>query len=192
VRRWVGPVLTCIAGAGLVGVAASLAVGASPGPLPPELRSVPGLSCHARRAAGDWLPDPVCTPGAVNPRVTQANIGTTICKPRWATLERARYFPLSRSEPTKRRLVRTYGEYAGPSLRGYELDHEVPLSSGGSPDDERNLWPESPATPNAKDKVEAAANRAICSGRMTLAHVQAGFEKDWRELAGELGADSGG
>ena len=37
-------------------------------------------SCHARPVANGTLPDPVCTPGATDPHVTQATLGTTICR----------------------------------------------------------------------------------------------------------------
>jgi hypothetical protein len=36
-------------------------------------------SCHARGSGLYSLPDPHCTPGAIDPAVTQADIGRTIC-----------------------------------------------------------------------------------------------------------------
>ena len=39
----------------------------------------PAGSCHVRARGLLVLPDPACTPGAVNPQVTQATIGETIC-----------------------------------------------------------------------------------------------------------------
>src|ERR1700733_5549970 len=33
----------------------------------------------------DIYPDPARTPGATNPEITQENIRTTICNPRWST-----------------------------------------------------------------------------------------------------------
>ncbi|MHB8594030.1 MAG: hypothetical protein ACYDB3_06795, partial [Acidimicrobiales bacterium] len=43
---------------------------------------VPGPgACHSRRSAdGRWLPDPTCTPGAVDSTVTPADLGSTICR----------------------------------------------------------------------------------------------------------------
>ncbi|MGW4529241.1 hypothetical protein [Amycolatopsis sp. NPDC004378] len=36
------------------------------------------------------LPDPACTPGALNPDVTQASIGSTICVSGWTATIRPR------------------------------------------------------------------------------------------------------
>src|SRR5579884_2059421 len=40
----------------------------------------PPGSCHAQGSGLFSLPDPRCTPGAISPAVTQATIGTTICR----------------------------------------------------------------------------------------------------------------
>ncbi|MCW2898087.1 MAG: hypothetical protein JWO67_352, partial [Streptosporangiaceae bacterium] len=37
--------------------------------------------CHVRQAAAGPLPDPACTPGAIDPAVNQSNIKSTICSP---------------------------------------------------------------------------------------------------------------
>jgi len=37
-------------------------------------------SCHARQAANGVLPDPTCTPGAVDPHVTDATLDSTVCR----------------------------------------------------------------------------------------------------------------
>ena len=37
--------------------------------------------CHARQAANGVLPDPACTPGAVDPHVTDATLESTVCRP---------------------------------------------------------------------------------------------------------------
>lgn len=148
---------------------------------------VPALACQARQVDGDWLPDPVCTPGQTNTDVNQANIAATICKSGWATVQREKWFPYSVSEPVKRHMVAVYGRYAGPALGGYELDHLVPISLGGSLSDARNLWVEAPATWNRKDSVESAANTAVCKGRMPLETAQALMASDWRRLGDLLG-----
>ena len=52
----------------------------SPGVVTDDAHLTPG-QCHIRQAAGgDPLPDPACTPGAIDPAVTQANIATTISR----------------------------------------------------------------------------------------------------------------
>ena len=37
-------------------------------------------SCHYRYLKGEPLEDPKCTPGAISPAVTQANLASTICR----------------------------------------------------------------------------------------------------------------
>src|SRR5690242_11525375 len=40
-------------------------------------------TCHyvvVSASAGDYLPDPHCTPGATNPRVNQGDLASTVCK----------------------------------------------------------------------------------------------------------------
>jgi hypothetical protein len=57
-------------------------VPAGPGPTNyTEQTQPPPGTCHYRTAAnGQTLPDPTCTPGATNPKVTQDSLATTICR----------------------------------------------------------------------------------------------------------------
>jgi hypothetical protein len=78
----------------------------------------PARSCHARGRGSFSLPDPRCTPGALNPAVTQENIGASICREGYtATVRPAE----SVTEPEKRASLAAYGD-PGP-LRDYEYDH---------------------------------------------------------------------
>ena len=54
-----------------------------PGPTHYTVQPQPPLgACHYQEAEnGEILPDPTCTPGALNPKVTQDTLATTICKP---------------------------------------------------------------------------------------------------------------
>lgn len=130
-------------------------------------------SCHARTEQGQTLPDPQCTPGALNPAVTQATIGSTICKRGWTATIRP---PVSYTDRIKRESIVAYGLPA--NTRG-ELDHLASLELGGSPTAVANLWIEPGPIPNAKDQVEGALNHAVCSGRVTLAAAQRAIETDW-------------
>jgi hypothetical protein len=144
--------------------------------------AVPGAladSCHLRAEAGQSLPDPVCTPGASNPTVTQASIGSTICKRGWTTTIRP---PVSYTDRLKWQQEVAYGE-TGALIE----DHLVPLEAGGSPTSPSNLWPEPSASSHVKDRVEDATQRAICSGRMTLAAAQQQIATDWVKLGRSLG-----
>ncbi len=153
-----------------------------PQPLLPSTTARPPGDCHASGSGFDVLPDPACTPGAINPQVTQANIASTICSRGWTATVRP---PVSVTEPLKRASMVAYGE-RGP-IGAYQEDHLVALGAGGSPSDPRNLWAEPGATPNPKDAVEVAANRAICSRLLTLTQVQAAMATDWIALGRQLG-----
>jgi hypothetical protein len=162
-------VATAAAAAGLPYSSASNAVVQ---PQPP-----PG-SCHAIGTGLYSRPDPRCTPGALNPQVTQATIGRTICRAGWTATVRP---PESVTEREKSASMAAYGD--GGSLGGYEYDHFVPLELGGATNDARNLWPEPGATPNPKDSVEFSLRERVCEGRMLLAQAQQAIIKNWVALA---------
>ena len=119
------------------------------------------------------LPDPRCTPGSIDPDVTQADIRSTICKKGWTATVRP---PEAQTERFKYDVA--YPHYGTPAGERTELDHLVPLELGGS-NDATNLWPEYPPSPNPKDKVEDALNHAVCDGRVSLARAQAAIASDW-------------
>jgi hypothetical protein len=161
-----------------------------PGPVSPytvQPQPAPG-SCHYRYTAGYPLPDPACTPGAVNPKVTTATLRTTICRSGYSSSIRP---PLSVTSREKAANARSYG-YTG-SMQTGEYDHLISLELGGDPNDPRNLWVEpndnraARTTSNSKDSVESAAHSAICTGRMPLAEVQAAVATDWVALGRRLG-----
>lgn len=120
------------------------------------------------------LPDPRCTPGAVSPAVTQANIRSTICSRGYTETVRP---PESVTEPEKEASVAAYGD-AGP-LHAYEYDHLVPLELGGAGNDVRNLWPEPGASPNPKDELENRLRSIVCDGGLRLSTAQREIADDW-------------
>ena len=132
------------------------------------------------RDAGQ-LPDPRCTPGSIDPAVTQANIHRTICVSGYTSRVRP-----SESQTERFKYDIAYPAYGTPRTDRTELDHLVSLELGGS-NDAANLWPESPATPNPKDKVENALHRAVCEGRVTLAAAQRAIARDWLTAETALG-----
>ncbi len=140
----------------------------------------PPGSCRALGSGLYSRPDPQCTPGALNPAVTQATIQRTICVTGWTSTVRP---PESVSEPEKRASMAAYGD-TGP-LSAYEYDHFVPLELGGAVNDPRNLWPEPGASPNPKDTVESDLRSEVCAGKMTLADAQRAIVSDWTKLAGQ-------
>jgi len=120
--------------------------------------------CHARQEGNGVLPDPACTPGAVDPHVTDATLESTVCR-RGGYTSTVRP-PTSVTNSEKRLAQAAYGQSDGPSA--YELDHLVPPELGGTPNSAANLWPEPGSSPNAKDRRSWGADKAhctICSAR---------------------------
>ena len=131
-------------------------------------------SCHARGSGLYSLPDPRCTPGAIDPAVTQANLSRTICRAGYSESVRP---PESITEPEKRASLVAYGDRR--PLGNYEYDHLVSLELGGAPNDARNLWPEPGASPNPKDALEDRLHARVCDHEMTLAAAQRAIAHDW-------------
>jgi hypothetical protein len=137
-------------------------------------------SCHYTYLGSDPLPDPHCTPGAVDPQVTQADIGTTICSSGFTSTIRP---PESVTGPEKAASAVAYG-YTG-SLHVAEYDHLIPLELGGDPNNSANLWVEPPDNPNAtsftntKDRLENRLNSLVCSGQLPLAAAQQAIASNW-------------
>lgn len=143
-------------------------------------RQPPASSCHARGKGLYSRPDAGCTPGALNPAVTQATLNTTICRGGWTSTVR----PAERiTRPEKLASMSSYGD--GSLTSAFEYDHVVPLELGGAVNDPRNLWPEpgysvrSGFYLNPKDRLERVLNRLVCSGGMSLAQAQRKIATDW-------------
>lgn len=134
------------------------------------------------------LPDPKCTPGAINPDVRQDTIDQTICVPGWTSTIRP---PVSYTNKLKIRQIKEYG-YSDTNPHDYEEDHFLPLEAGGNSTDPRNLWPEprydDPGkTSFDKDKIENRVKEAICSGQVTLADAQHAMLSNWTTAEQVLG-----
>lgn len=116
-------------------------------------------------------------PGAINPAVTQANIHQTVCVSGWTKTIRP---PASYTNRLKFKQMAALGIAGKPS--DYEEDHLVSLEIGGNPTSPDNLWPEpwvGKYGAHAKDRLENALKRDVCSGKMTLAEAQHEIATDW-------------
>ncbi|WP_020122303.1 hypothetical protein [Streptomyces canus] len=140
-------------------------------------------SCHYRVEHGEPLEDRKCTPGAISPAVTQANLKSTICRKSGYTsgIRPSAYV----TGKEKKLNAASYG-YTG-RMDDAEYDHLISLQLGGDPNDPRNLWVE-PADPgrkkgagvnNKKDPVETKLHTAVCKGQITLAAAQQAIVTDW-------------
>jgi hypothetical protein len=141
---------------------------------------------------GEPLPDPHCTPGAVDAAVTDANRRSTVCRKGGYTGSVRP--PVALTDAAKRRLLAAYG-IAANRIGDYELDHLVALNDGGA-SDVRNLWPEpntfrqfheTPDIHNDKDAVEDYTYAAICRGTVTVTQVQRVMAADWTTAVAKLG-----
>ncbi|MCC3769517.1 hypothetical protein [Streptomyces sp. UNOC14_S4] len=134
------------------------------------------------------LPDSSCQPGAYNPDVTQATIGSTICVPGWTKTVRP---PASYTNRLKVQQIGEYG-YTDTDTADYEEDHLVPLELGGAPKDAKNLWPE-PRYGNEqagdKDHVENRLKTAVCGGEVTLDAARSAIATDWTTALAGLGLE---
>jgi hypothetical protein len=147
-----------------------------------------GLAVCLTAEAGD-LPNPLRTPGALDPAVTQDNISQTICVPGYTRTVRP---PASYTNRIKREQLDTYYKGQG-EMSSVELDHLIPLNAGGHPTSPENLWPQaygSEYDASYKDRCEVATGRAICQGGVSLVEAQKGFSVNWIEWCKRLLGDS--
>jgi hypothetical protein len=107
------------------------------------------------------------TPGALNPDVTQATVGATICVHGWTRTIRP---PSSYTSALKVEQMAAYGLGGIPS--GYQEDHLISLELGGHPTDPRNLWPQPYPRAAEVDQIENELNDKVCSGKLSLAAAQ--------------------
>ena len=139
-------------------------------------------SCHAKGP----LSDPLCTPGAANPDVTQANIQQTICVQGYTKTIRP---PVTYTDQVKQERMVAYGD--SDSRKNYELDHLIPLEVGGDPSSSENLWPE-PEMPSPgfheKDAVENYLHEQVCSGHIQLKDAQQQISTNWVSVFNALPA----
>lgn len=106
-------------------------------------------------------------PGVLNPDVTQATIGSTICVHGWTTTVRP---PVSYTNALKLEQMKAYGEAGPPSA--YQEDHLISLELGGDPTDPKNLWPEPYPRASDVDTIENQLNAEVCSGGISLVEGQ--------------------
>ena len=74
-----------------------------------------------------------------------------------------------------------------------ELDHLIPLTAGGHPTAQENLWPQiygGKYDASYKDRCEAATGTAICQGSVGLVEAQKGFAVNWIEWCKQLLGDT--
>jgi hypothetical protein len=126
--------------------------------------------CHIRQTVAGPLPDPACTPGAIDPAVNQSNIRTTICTPGYTATVRP---SASDTDKWKKVAQQAYG-----TTSNGEYDHLISLELGGA-NATSNLRVEPGKIPNAKDAVENRLHKEVCTGQITLAEAQREIATNW-------------
>src|SRR5947209_3021171 len=71
----------------------------------------PAGACHAKASGPYSRPDARCTPGVLNPAVTQETIGQTICRSGWTSTVRP---STSVTEPEKLASMAAYSDARSP------------------------------------------------------------------------------
>jgi hypothetical protein len=112
----------------------------------------------------------------LNPSVTQGSIAETICLPGWTRTVRP---PVSYTNAIKRERLLAMG-LPLELMADFQLDHTVPLSLGGAPDDPRNLELMDRDEAEEKDRIERCLPHAVCDGRVPLEVAQQAIWRDWR------------
>jgi hypothetical protein len=152
----------------------------------------PSKKCKTRKKNGFLLPDPACTPGAINDTLTlpvmkQPNFKTDCVRDQATSSEKKHdtYAWYKITKPTSN---------TGKN-QVCELDHLISLELGGA-DTLDNIWPQcgpSKAILNArffkrKDAVENFLAGEVRNGKITLAEAQKRIADDWTQFLDEAEA----
>lgn len=114
----------------------------------------------------------------VNPDVTPETIHSTICVSGYSSSIRP---PQAYTDRVKRHLMREAG-IPFEFIHDYVLDHVIPISSGGSPTDLRNLRLQPRDASLAKDRAENRSHSLVCDGRLGLREAQQTMYSNWQAL----------
>jgi hypothetical protein len=172
--------------------AAACPAGVDPKSSTPLAAATSSSGCAPKTSHGFSLPDPACTPGAINPTVDLAILQggqfKTSCERNVAT--------------SAAKKASTYAAYTikkpanntGLTQR-CELDHLVSLELGGA-DTLDNIWPQCgpPGVKLAKryfkikDGVENYLAAKVRAGRISLKDAQHGIAADWTQYIDEANA----
>ena len=137
-------------------------------------------TCHYGSSGPYPLPDPRCTPGAVNPLVTQATISSTICVSGYTSGIRP---PESVTGREKAGSAAAYG-YTGSFHTG-EYDHLIAVGAGRRPQRpgqpvggaERPAWRDQHLQHEGRAGEQAAQPRV--SGQLTLDAARQAIATNW-------------
>ena len=163
-----------------------------------QVQIPPVQKCNPDLKKDDFpIPDPACTPGAINPTLTLAVLKDSRFKTE-IVRDGATKESRSGSEEHSKELFKTdtYGWYDVAKPAGNEgenqtceLDHLISLELGGA-DTLDNIWPQCGPRGQAdldkrffkeKDLVEDYLAALVRNGKMDLAEAQKGIASDWTQ-----------
>jgi hypothetical protein len=154
-------------------------------PIHPAASPLPKV-CHPKEHNGFQLPDPDCTPGAINPTLPEAVLKDgafrTSCVRNDATTEKEK-------ESTYKSYKIKKPAHNIHDTQVCELDHLVPLYLGGA-DTLDNIWPQCGPSGaqlderffKQKDNVEMMLGLKVRHGEMSLAEAQRKIAEDWTQF----------
>jgi len=172
--------------------AATCPAGVDPKSSTPLAAVTSSSNCKAKTSHGYALPDPACTPGAINPTVDLSvlkgkefktscdrNVATSAAK------KAATYAAYTITKPAKNTGL----------AQKCELDHLISLELGGA-DTLDNIWPQcGPAGVKLakryfkiKDSVENYLAAKVKAGGISLEDAQKGIAGDWTQYIAESNA----
>jgi hypothetical protein len=174
-RHWLTAVGLAVVLMAFTTTSAYAAIPYGPGPVryTVQPQPLPG-TCHYRfTSTHQPLPDTRCTPGALNPKVSQRSLAVTVCHTGYTTSIRP-----SSTITGKEKVANAASYHYTGSLAYAEYDHLISLELGGDPNDRRNLWVEPPSpghtasqgVNNPKDATENYLKALVCNYVHLLSH----------------------
>ena len=115
----------------------------------------------------------------LNQSVRAETLSETICLRGYTRTIRP---PANVTNTIKYEMLRKKG-YAISAMHDFILDHKIPLSLGGAPNDLRNFMLQTEDESKDKDRVELCLAKTVCSGRLALDEAQREIWLDWRSAA---------
>jgi len=117
----------------------------------------------------------------LNLDVRQETIEQTICVRGYTRTIRP---PANVTNTIKHEMLRAWG-YSADAMHDFILDHKIPLSLGGAPNNPRNFTLQTEDSSKDKDRVELCLSRTVCAGKISLAQAQEEIWMNWKR-AGRL------
>jgi len=113
----------------------------------------------------------------LNASVRKETLSQTICMRGYTRTIRP---PATITNTIKYEMLRKKG-YTISAMHDFILDHKIPLSLGGAPNNLDNFMLQSEEESKSKDRVELCLSKSVCAGRLSLDEAQKEIWRDWRQ-----------